>query len=56
MVTTVAGIYTKSDSNRVEGLPLETTFNFPYDISVDDEGNFYIVEGWGSDVRKFAIE
>ena len=56
MVTTVAGIYTKSDNNKVEGLPLETTFNYPYDISVDDEGNFYIIEGWGSDVRKFAIE
>jgi len=55
MVSTVAGIYTKSN-NTVEGLPLETTFNYPYDISVDDEGNFYICEGWGADVRKFAIE
>ena len=56
MVTTVAGSYTKSDNNKVEGLPLETTFNYPYDIDVDDDGNFYIVEGWGVDVRKFAIE
>ena len=56
MVTTVAGSYTKSDNNKVEGLPLETTFNYPYDIDVDDDGNFYIVEGWGQDVRKFAIE
>lgn len=56
MVTTVAGSYTKSDNSKVEGLPLETTFNYPYDIDVDDDGNFYIVEGWGVDVRKFAIE
>ena len=56
MVTTVAGSYTKTNNNKVEGLPLETTFNYPYDIDVDDDGNFYIVEGWGCDVRKFAIE
>lgn len=56
MVTTVAGIFNKSDNNKVEGLPLEVTFNYPYDISIDDEGNFYIIEGWGRDVRKFAIE
>lgn len=56
MVTTVAGIFNKSDNNKVEGLPLEVTFNYPYDISIDDEGNFYIIEGWGRDVRRFAIE
>ena len=56
MVTTVAGIYNKADNNKVEGLPSEVTFTYPYDISVDDDGNFYIIEGWGSDVRKFAIE
>ena len=56
MVTTVAGSYTKTNNNKVEGLPLETTFNYPYDIDVDDDGNFYIVEGWGCNVRKFAIE
>lgn len=56
MVTTVAGSYTKCDNNKVEGLPLEVTFNYPYDIDVDDDGNFYIIEGWGCDVRKFAIE
>lgn len=56
MVTTVAGKYNTCDNNKVEGLPLEVTFNYPYDISIDDEGNFYIIEGWGCDVRKFAIE
>lgn len=56
MVTTVAGVFNKNDNNKVEGLPLEVNFNYPYDISIDDEGNFYIVEGWGCDVRKFAIE
>ena len=56
MVTTVAGKYNTCDINKVEGLPLEVTFNYPYDISIDDEGNFYIIEGWGCDVRKFAIE
>lgn len=56
MVTTVAGKFNTSSNDKVEGLPTEVTFNYPYDISVDDEGNFYIIEGWGCDVRKFAIE
>lgn len=59
MVTTVAGKYNQTSpatSTMLEGSPLEVKFNYPYDISIDDEGNFYIVEGWGMDVRKFAIE
>ena len=56
MVTTVAGKYRSSDNNKVEGLPEDVTFNYPYDIAVDDVGDFYIIEGWGGDVRKFAIE
>jgi hypothetical protein len=56
MVTTVAGKYRSSDNNKVEGLPEDVTFNYPYDIAVDDTGDFYIIEGWGGDVRKFAIE
>ena len=54
MVTTVAGQYTKGGGT--DGLPLEATFNYPYDISVDDDGNFYLIEGWGCTVRKYAIE
>jgi len=56
MVTTAAGKYNTCDNNLVEGLPLEVTFNYPYDIAADDDGNFYIIEGWGCDVRKYAIE
>lgn len=56
MVTTVAGQAGYTDNNKAEGLPIEVTFNHPWDIAVDDEGNFYIGEYWGNDVRKFAIE
>lgn len=56
MVSTVAGQYQTCVNDKIEGLPLEVTFNFPYDIAVDDAGDFYIIEGWGTDVRKFAIE
>lgn len=54
MVSTVAGKYGKGGDT--DGLPLEATFNYPYDISVDDDGNFYLIEGWGCCVRKYAIE
>lgn len=54
MVTTVAGQYNKGGGT--DGLPLEATFSYPYDISVDDDGNFYLIEGWGCTVRKYAIE
>lgn len=54
LVITVAGKY--NAGNTVDGIPLEARFSFPYDICVDDEGSFYIAEGWGCSVRKYAIE
>lgn len=54
LVTTVAGQYTKN--TNIDGPPLEATLNYPYDICVDDDGSFYIAEGWGYSVRKYAIE
>lgn len=54
MVSTVAGRVQASGS--IDGDPLDARFNYPYDIACDDEGNFYIVEGWGCKVRKYAIE
>lgn len=54
MATTVAGIFQSEGGD--DGLPLESKFSYPYDISVDDDGNFYICQGWGCSVRKFAIE
>lgn len=56
MVTTVVGQYRKQSSSKVEGLPLENTLYTPWDIARDSEGNFYIVEVDGRDVRKYAIE
>ncbi|UVP34203.1 hypothetical protein NXW58_04145 [Bacteroides faecis] len=54
MLTTVAGQYQKSGG--VDGLPLESTFNYPYVVCMDDEENFFIGERWGCVVRKFAVE
>lgn len=51
---TVAGKYGKAGGE--DGLPLASIFSYPYDITNDGEGNFYIVEGWGCLLRKFAIE
>lgn len=59
MVTTVAGAYTiegGAGASNVDGEPLDARFSYPYDIAVDDDGNFWIVEGWGSRLRKYAIE
>lgn len=54
MVSTVAGKYLANE--YADGLPLDARFSFPYGICADDEYNFYIVEGWGTKVRKLAIE
>lgn len=54
LVTTVAGNYGKN--TNLDGPPLEATLNYPYAICVDDGGSFYIAEGWGYSVRKYAIE
>lgn len=54
MLTTIVGQYQKSGG--VDGLPLESTFNYPYVVCMDDEENFFIGERWGCVVRKFAVE
>lgn len=54
MVSTIAGSYTQA--GNADGLPLNARFNYPYGICTDDEYNFYIAEGWGTRIRKFAIE
>jgi len=53
-VSTVAG--SLNGEGNVDGLPEVARFSYPYDISNDGEGNYYIVEGWGVKVRKYAIE
>lgn len=53
-VSTVAGQV--KVCSQIDGTPLEATFNYPYDISYDGEGGFYIAEGWGCAVRKYAVE
>jgi hypothetical protein len=41
---------------RIDGLPSEARLESPYDVANDGEGNYWIVEGWGLSVRKYAIE
>jgi hypothetical protein len=53
-VSTIAGA--ANVLNQIDGSPLDARFNYPYDIDNDGEGNFWIAEGWGCSVRKYAIE
>jgi hypothetical protein len=53
-VSTVAG--SPNVVGQVDGSPLDARFNYPYDIDNDGEGNYWIIEGWGIALRKFAIE
>jgi sugar lactone lactonase YvrE len=53
-VSTIAGAV--NVAGQVDGNPLDARFNYPYDIDNDGEGNFWIIEGWGCAVRKYAIE
>jgi DNA-binding beta-propeller fold protein YncE len=41
---------------QIDGNPLDARFSYPYDIANDGEGNYWIAEGWGCSVRKYAIE
>jgi hypothetical protein len=52
--STIAGTYNKGGGD--DGEPLKATLNYPYDIAVDDEDNFYISQTWGCSLRKLAIE
>ncbi|KAA6339628.1 hypothetical protein EZS27_012446 [termite gut metagenome] len=53
-VSTVAGAV--NSASQIDGDPFNARFNYPYDIANDGEGNYWIVEGWGCAVRKYAIE
>lgn len=53
-VSTVAGQV--GVASQIDGTPLEATFNYPYDICYDGEGGYWIAEGWGCAVRKYAVE
>lgn len=53
-VTTIAGQYNIGGS--LNGIPLQSTLNYPYDIAADQDDNFYIGESWGTEVRRLAIE
>ena len=53
-VSTVAGQV--NVISQIDGTPLEATFNYPYDICYDGEGGYWIAEGWGCAVRKYAVE
>ncbi|KAA6302780.1 MAG: hypothetical protein EZS26_000950 [Candidatus Ordinivivax streblomastigis] len=56
-VSTVAGYYDgANDGSQIDGSPIDARFNYPYDIDNDGEGNYWIVEGWGNAVRKYAVE
>jgi len=47
---------TNSNNPLLNGLPLESTFNTPRNISIDFEGNYYIAGGNDYTVRKLSIE
>ncbi|MFT4093620.1 MAG: IPT/TIG domain-containing protein [Niabella sp.] len=53
-VSTIAGI--PMTAGGLNGVPLESTFSYPYCISADESDNFYIGESWGCTIRKLAIE
>jgi hypothetical protein len=59
-VSTICGkIPSGSENNngtQVDGLPSEARLCSPYDIANDGEGNYWIAEGWGCAIRKYAIE
>lgn len=52
-VSTIAGTGVNGGAN---GVPLQSTFNYPYCISADKNDNFFIGESWGCTIRKLAIE
>ncbi|MDR2414755.1 MAG: IPT/TIG domain-containing protein [Odoribacteraceae bacterium] len=43
-------------AGQIDGNPVDARFNYPYDIANDGEGNYWIAEGWGCAVRKYAVE
>ncbi|MDR0766371.1 MAG: IPT/TIG domain-containing protein [Odoribacteraceae bacterium] len=43
-------------AGQVDGNPMDARFNYPYDIANDGEGNYWIAEGWGCAVRRYAVE
>jgi len=53
-VSTVAGGTNLEGST--DGPPASARFSYPYDIANDGQGNYYVAEGWGVRVRKYAIE
>jgi DNA-binding beta-propeller fold protein YncE len=53
-VSIIAGAI--NDGGQIDGNPLDARFSYPYDISNDGEGNYWIIEGWGCSLRKYAIE
>jgi hypothetical protein len=53
-VSTIAGKV--NVCSQIDGTPINATFNYPYDISYDGEGGYWICEGWGGAIRKYAVE
>lgn len=53
-VSTIAGI--AGVFGGANGLPLLSTFNYPYCLTADKNDVIYIGESWGCTIRKLAIE
>lgn len=51
LVTTVAGAGTIGHD---DGTPEESTFNYPWDMTVDDLGNIYVADGYNQVIRKLV--
>ncbi len=50
-VTTIAG---RGVIGHVDGLPDDSEFNYPWDITVDDSGNIYVADGYNQVIRKLV--
>lgn len=53
-VSTIAG--TAGVFGGANGPPLQSSFNYPYSINIDNSDNIFIGESWGCTIRKLAIE
>ncbi|WP_316801095.1 IPT/TIG domain-containing protein [Pedobacter frigidisoli] len=53
-VSTIAGI--AGVFGGANGLPLASTFNYPYCLTIDKNDVIFIGESWGVTIRKLAIE
>lgn len=50
-VSTIAG---NGNQGSTDGTPLEATFNYPWDMTVDSFGNIYVADGYNYTIRQIT--